>query len=142
MSQTTILDHSDDYRRTTFNEKVLLGIRLLLGLGLIVFGLNKFLHFMSQPVPPAEGGQFLGALMLSGYVFPIAGIVYLLSGLSFVTNKFVPLMAIVLFPILLNAFLYHARFDPANIAGAAVFLTLNVAIMIGRKPAYNALLRP
>jgi uncharacterized membrane protein YphA (DoxX/SURF4 family) len=124
------------------NEKVVLVLRILLGLGLVIFGLNKFLGFMPQPPAPAEGAAFLGQLAASGYVMTIAGIVYLLAGVSFLTNKFVPLMAVVLFPILLNAFLYHARFDPAGIAGAAVFTTLNVLIMIAYKPAYNALLKP
>lgn len=139
MSQSVVLDQPF---APIVNNKILLGIRLLFGLGLVVFGLNKFLHFMPQPVPPVAGGQFLGALASSGYIFTIAGIVYLLAGLSFLSNKFVPLMAVVLFPVLFNAFLYHARFDPAQIAPAAVFLGFNVFVMIAYKPAYNALLRP
>lgn len=142
MSQATTLNQADQFRQTTFNDKIVLTLRILFGLGLIVFGLNKFLGFMPQPVPPADGGQFLGALAMSGYIFPIAGVVYLLTGVALLTNKFAPLMTVVVFPILLNAFLYHARFDPAGIAGAAVFLTLNVLVLIAYKPAYDPLLRP
>ena len=69
------------------SAKVSTGIRLFFALGLIAFGLNKFLHFMPQPVPPAEGGAFLGALAGAGYIFTIAGIVYLLAGVSFLSNK-------------------------------------------------------
>ncbi len=124
------------------NEKAVLVLRILLGLGLVAFGLNKFIGFMPQPPAPEEGGAFLGQLAKSGYVMTIAGIVYLAAGISFLTNKFVPLMAVVLFPILLNAFLYHARFDPAGIAGAAVFTVLNILVMVAYKPAYNDLLKP
>ena len=129
-------------QKVIINEKVVLGIRILFGLGLVVFGLNKFFHFMPQPTAPEEGAVFLGQLIHAGYVMKIAGAVYLAAGISFLTNKFVPLLAIILFPILLNAFLYHARFDPAGIAGAAIFTALNIIIMVAYKPAYNDLLKP
>lgn len=124
------------------NEKVVMVIRILLGLGLVVFGSNKFLGFMPMPEHVGEAGAFMGALAGSGYIFPIAGAVQVLSGISFLSNKFVPLMAVVLFPIMLNAFLFHAAFDPAGIGGAAVFMTLNIVLMFAHKPAYNELLKP
>lgn len=129
-------------QKVIINEKVVLGVRILLGLGLVVFGLNKFFHFMPQPPAPEEGAAFLGQLMHAGYIMTIAGVVYLAAGVSFLTNKLVPLLAVILFPILLNAFLYHARFDPAGIAGAAVFTALNIVVMVAYKPAYNDLLKP
>lgn len=129
-------------QQVIINEKVVLVIRILLGLGLVIFGLNKFMNFMPQPPAPEEGAAFLGQLFHAGYIMNIAGVVYLAAGISFLTNKFVPLLAIILFPILLNAFLYHARFDPAGITGAAVFTVLNILVMIAYKPAYNDLLKP
>ncbi|MGH1339120.1 MAG: DoxX family protein [Aureispira sp.] len=129
-------------QKVIINEKVVLAIRILLGLGLVVFGLNKFIGFMPQPPAPADGKAFLDQLFNAKYVMNIAGAVYLAAGVSFLTNKFVPLLAIILFPILLNAFLYHARFDPAGIAGAAVFTALNIFVIVAHKPAYNDLLKP
>ncbi|WMX13028.1 hypothetical protein [Aureispira sp. CCB-E] len=123
------------------NEKVVLGIRILLGLGLVLFGSNKFLHFMETPPLSPEAGEFMGAMVKAGYILPIAGAVQVLAGISFLTNKFVPLMVVVLFPIMLNAFLFHAFLDPAGIAGAAVVTTLNVVLMFAHKPAYDKLLQ-
>lgn len=125
-----------------FNKKAVLVLRILLGLGLVLFGLNKFFKFMPIPEGPPDGAAFMAQLNESGYIMTIAGVVYLAAGISFLTNKFVPLLAIVLFPIMLNAFLYHARFDPAGIAGAAVFTALNVLLIVAYKPAYNQLLKP
>lgn len=124
------------------NEKVVLGIRILLGLGLVVFGLNGFLHFMEMPPLSQEAGVFIGAIATAGYILPIVSVVEVLAGISFLTNKFVPLMAVVLFPVLLNAFLFHLVLDPAGIAGAAVFTVLNVVLMFANKPAYEKMLKP
>lgn len=124
------------------NEKVVLGIRILLGLGLVMFGSNKFLHFMPNPPLSPEAGEFMGAMAKAGYMLPIAGVVQILAGISFLTNKFVPLMAVVLFPIMLNAFLFHAVLDPAGIAGAAVVTALNIVLLFANKPAYEKILQP
>lgn len=123
------------------NEKLVLGIRILLGLGLVMFGSNKFLHFMPNPPLSPEAMEFMGAMAKAGYMLPIAGVVQVLAGISFLTNKFVPLMAVVLFPIMLNAFLFHAVLDPAGIAGAAVVTTLNVVLLFANKPAYEKILQ-
>ena len=64
--------------------------RYVLGLAMLVFGANKFLHFMPNPELPAEAGAFLGALDGSGYIFPILGVAYLIAGLCLVLNKAVP----------------------------------------------------
>jgi len=124
------------------NEKVVLGIRILLGLGLVLFGSNKFIGFMPNPSLSPEAAEFMGAMAKAGYILPIAGIVQILAGISFLTNKFVPLMAVVLFPIMLNAFLFHAVLDPTGIAGAAVVTTLNVVLMFANKPVYEKILQP
>jgi len=124
------------------NEKVVLGIRVLLGLGLVMFGSNKFLHFMETPPLSPAAGEFMGAMAKTGYILSVAGAVQILAGISFLTNKFVPLMAVVLFPVMLNAFLFHAVLDPSGVAGAAVVTTLNVVLMFANKPAYEKILKP
>lgn len=124
------------------NEKVVLAVRVLFGLGLLVFGFNKFFGFMPRPEMTEEAGAFMGALFKTGYILPIAGLVQIAAGVSFLTNKFVPLMAIVLFPIMLNALLVHAFLDLGGIALALIFTLLNVFIMIVNKPAYEPLLKP
>lgn len=124
------------------NENVKLAVRLLLGLGMLVFGLNKFIYFIPVP-PPAtpEAGALMTAFVASGYIMPIAGIVEVVAGISFLTNKYVPLMAIILFPIMLNAFLFHAVLDPGGVAGAAVFTLLNIVLMFAYKSSYDKILK-
>ena len=95
--------------------------RSLLGFFVVVFGLNKFLSFLPMPDPPEEGGAFLGALMNSGYVFPVLGVLYLVCGVLLLTGRAVGFALVVLAPLAINAALYHFRFDLAGAGGAVVF---------------------
>ncbi|MFT7542895.1 MAG: putative oxidoreductase, partial [Gammaproteobacteria bacterium] len=108
-------------------QKTELAVRYLLVLMLLVFGLNKFLHFMPQPEAPEEGGKFLGALFGAGYVFPTIGIVFLASAVLLV-GKRVVLALLLLAPIAVNILGYHLKFDVAGIGGGAV-LTALMAIL-------------
>jgi hypothetical protein len=60
--------------------------RMLLGLMFLVFGLNPFLKFL--PMPPLEGvwGQFLGALVVSHYMW-FVGAVQVISGALFLIGE-------------------------------------------------------
>ena len=47
-------------------KKAKLIVRILLGLMVLVFGLNKFLQFMPMPPLPESAGEFMRALVKSG----------------------------------------------------------------------------
>jgi len=80
--------------------------RILLGLMFVVFGLNPFLKFL--PMPPLEGvwGQFLGALVVSHYVW-LVGAVQVISGALFLIGRYVPLAIALSGPVLVNILAYH-----------------------------------
>ena len=69
------------------NKGVARIVSLLLGLLLIVLGANAFLRFMSPPEFNEAAGAFLGALAGAGYIFPLLGIAFLLTGVLYVINK-------------------------------------------------------
>jgi len=54
-----------------------------------------------------------------------------------IVNKFTPLSLIVIFPIMLNAFLLHLFLDPAGISGSLVAIILNVFLFIANKESYK-----
>jgi putative oxidoreductase len=115
-------------------------IRILLGLMLVVFGLNKFLQFMPMPPMPDAAGEFMGALMKSGYIMVIVAIVEIVGGALLLVNKYQPLILVILFPILLNAFLFHLFLDPAGIGGAAFAIAMNIFLFFANKESYKSLL--
>ena len=49
-------------------KKAKLIVRMLLGLMVLIFGLNKFLQFIPMPSLPEAAGEFMGALVKSGYL--------------------------------------------------------------------------
>jgi putative oxidoreductase len=122
-------------------NKVKLIVRILLGLMLVIFGLNKFLQFMPMPPLPEAAGKFMGALVDSGYIMVIVAIVEIVAGTLLLVNKFQPLTLVVIFPVLLNAFFFHLFLDIAGIGGAAVAMAMNVFLMFANKEAYSEILK-
>ena len=123
-------------------DKALLVVRLLGGLMLVVFGANKFLHFIQMEHGTIESGAFMMALFATGYIMKIVAVVEIVAGVAFLTNKYVPLMAVILFPIMLNAFLMHLFLDPAGIGGAAIILSINIILMYVSRQRYKEILKP
>lgn len=124
---------------------IILIIRSLLALGLIVIGLNKFFDWMGAPYKGNVLGFFNTLKTIGGgYLMYAVGTVEVLSGLSFITNKFVPLFAVILMPVMLNAFLFNVVLDPkgSGMKGATLFFLFNVALLILHRSAYANMLQP
>jgi uncharacterized membrane protein YphA (DoxX/SURF4 family) len=116
-------------------KKVELGIRILLGLMMVVFGLNKFLHFVPMPPPSEEMINAFGVLMAMG-IMPLVAIIEIVGGLLLLSNKQVPITLIVLFPIALAAVMFHAAFDVQGIGGAIGFALFTVGSIAFNKEKY------
>jgi len=111
------------------NATVTKVLRSFLGILLLVFGANKFFHFMPMPPLSEEAMAFMGVLTNSGYIFPILGVVYILAGACLLLNKAVPFALVMLVPVSINIVAFHLTFDPAGIAGAALVAVLNVLLI-------------
>jgi hypothetical protein len=121
------------------NAKVFMILRIVLGIFVLVFGLNKFLGFMPMPELSAEAGAYFGALT-SAKTMTLVGAVEVVAGLALILNKYGALLALILMSVSINAVLFHAVLDPAGIAGAAVLLILNITVLYGYKDKYKDLL--
>jgi hypothetical protein len=114
---------------------------VLLGLVFLVCGLDGFLHFLPQPTePPSEGAMsFAVALMKSGYMFPLIKGTEVAVGALLLANRFVALALVVIAPVLVNIFAFHAFLAPSGVplAAALVGLALHLA-WVGRE-AYRPL---
>jgi uncharacterized membrane protein YphA (DoxX/SURF4 family) len=121
------------------NAKVLLVLRIVFGLFLITFGLNKFLQFMPMGEMGEAAGNFFGALMSTKTLMLVA-IVEIVAGLSLLLNKYAALMMLILMSISINAVLFHATLEPGSIPGAIILLVLNVVMLYAYKDKYKDLL--
>lgn len=121
------------------NSKVSMVIRLLLGLMLLVFGLNKFFWYLPAPEGmSADAGAYFDALN-SVNVVTLIGVVEVVTALTLIFNKFGALMAVILMSVSVNAVLFHVTLDPGNIGPAIALLVLNILVLYGYKDKYKEL---
>ena len=121
------------------NSKLTMAFRLLLGIILLVFGLNKFFHFL--PMPPMEGApaDFMGALGKTGYMFPLIALTEIVAGALLIINKWKGLALIFTAIISVNIVLFHLALAPAGIALAAVVAILNILLMYANWKKFKTL---
>ena len=115
--------------------------RVLLGLMFAVLGSNAFLHFIPMPPMPGPGGDFIGVLILSGYIYPIAGL-QVAGGLLLLIGRYVPLGLTLLGPVLVNIVLYHVFLD-RNGLGMAIGVSLFALFLLwAYRDRFAPLLKP
>jgi len=115
--------------------------RVLLGIVIVVFGSNAFLHFI--PTPPLQGqaGAFIGALIASGYIYAVA-MLQIVGGLLLLIGRFVPLGLALLSPIIVNIMLYHICLDPSGLPVAIFVSLLALFLLWVYRDRFAALLKP
>ena len=86
---------------------------ILLGLVFLVFGLNGSFDFL--PVPSLSGlaGQFIDVLAASHFMVLVFSL-KIPGGLFLPVNRFVPLSLVLLGPVIVSIFLFHALMDRAE----------------------------
>jgi len=116
--------------------------RILLGLPLVVFGLNLFLNFIPQPTKPMPEAvtAFVGALMKSGYMMPLIGVTQLIVGVLLLLNRFVPLALALLAPFIVNSIAFHVFLEPSGLPMACVFLALELYLAWAYRNAFRPML--
>ena len=121
---------------------VIIIVRLLLGLVFAVFGSNAFLHFI--PMPPMQGlpGDFMGALIKSGYIYPIATLQVLGGLLLLLGGRFVALGLTLLGPVIVNIVLYHIFLDRRRSANGDRGLDSRHLFALGYRYKFPAIFQP
>jgi putative oxidoreductase len=106
--------------------------RILLGVIFLVFGLNGFLQFIHMPPPTGIAGEFFGALFGSHFYVVIFG-VQTIGALLLLVNRFVPLALVLLGPVIVNIFFFHALMAPAGLPLAIVVVLLWTILAVRNK---------
>ena len=115
--------------------------RILLGLVFLVFGLTFFFHFIPQPPPPpGKAGAFEGGLFGAGYFFPFLKMIESISGLFLLINRFTPLFVLVLFPIIINIFLFHSYLLPEGLPMVIPITLLELFLIYAYRKYYMSIL--
>ena len=123
-------------------NKIILGLQMVAGLLLVVFGLNGFFHFIPMPQPSPEMGAWLGAIFKIGYLFPLIALIEIVAGLSYLSNKFSALMAVILMPVMLNALLAHIFLNDIGGSSSAFFIVcVTLLVLYKNREKYSELFK-
>lgn len=117
-------------------------VRILMGL-MFLFA-SVVVLFKLMPVPEMHGAVkvFNEGLAASIYLVPLLKVIELLCAIAFITGRFVPLATVVIFPITLNIFLYHAFIASEGLPVAIFLLAGNLFLAYAYRENYRTLLAP
>lgn len=119
------------------NIKLTRTVQVLFGLYLLVFG--SIGYIITPPPPPYNEAAlaFFGALAATGYMFHVVSIVFILSGLMFLFNKWPAFGALLLAPVTVNIAFFHIFLDFTGFGLALVPILLNLYLGFVYWPQYK-----
>ena len=120
--------------------KLAVAARILLGLVFFVFGLNGFLHFIPQPPMSGPPADFIGALIATGYLFPLLKATEVIAGALLLAGRYVPLALALLAPVVVNIVFFHLFLAPSGLAVPIVVLLLEIFLAWTYRAAYRPML--
>ena len=109
--------------------------RYLLGLLFVIFGANGFLQFIHMPPPPPLGGQFMGAVFMSHF-YVVIFLLQLVGGILLLAGRYVPLALVLLGPVIVNIFFFHALMAPAGLPMAVIVVILWLLVFASVRSAF------
>lgn len=112
---------------------------MVLGILLVVFGSNKFLHFVPLPPPTGSAAEFMSSLGATGYIFPVVGFLEVIIGALLLTKKWVAFALMLLAPISINILLFHMFLDIPGITVAFLLAFLNGILIYKHWKQYTPL---
>lgn len=117
--------------------------RMICGILVFTAGLNTVGAFgWEAPVAGPKASSFKLAMHEAGYFRPILAATLLVTGMSFVVNRYAALSAVVLFPVSLNILLFHSLLGGGQLPAAIIFFAINGLMLWYHREAYSPLLKP
>jgi putative oxidoreductase len=98
-------------------------VRTLMGLLFLFASIVVLFKLFPQPEQTGNVKIFMDGVNATGYLMPLIKITELVCGLAFVTGRFVPLATVIIAPVIINIFLFHAFVDTAGLP-VGIFLVL------------------
>ncbi len=118
--------------------KVVMVVRILLGLIFFAAGMIGILNLVKAELPPGDAGVYTNILMTHGFM-KFVSLLMVIAGLLLLVGRFVPLALVILGPILVNILLYHLLLDPKNIAPGIVATLMEVFLIWAYRLSFRGL---
>ncbi|HVJ65813.1 MAG TPA: hypothetical protein VM901_11195 [Bdellovibrionota bacterium] len=123
-------------------KKMIIGVRMLLGLGFVVFGADGLMRaitgqgFFPEPTNLSpELVTVMTGLMGMKYLFPLAKGIEFVAGLTFLLGRYVNLGIVLLTPVMVNILGINLFVAPEG-APMAIALSIMLVIVIWDRWAY------
>ncbi|MXX62771.1 MAG: DoxX family protein [Holophagales bacterium] len=114
--------------------------RILLGL-VFVFGGVTGLFELAEPEMGEEGTAFMGAIMDTGYLWPVLKVTEIVCGVLLILGMFVPLALVVLAPVALNILLFHIFLEPSGVAIGLFLVVLGLYTAHQHRESFSGVLK-
>jgi uncharacterized membrane protein YphA (DoxX/SURF4 family) len=130
-------------------QRLVAVVRLLMGAALLVSGLNWWFKLIT-PYPSisdfanaAPPPDLVGALIKTANMFHLVKATELLAGIALLTNRFVPLMLVAVFPVTLSIFIVDVFViaSPRGLAMGIGSLLINSFLLLAYLDHYRPMLR-
>lgn len=116
--------------------------RYLLGIIFLFNSVNFIFQFAPLLTPDKSdlAQRFLLLLEEAGYFYPIISGVTFLTALALLTNRYLPFLLIIKFPLTLNGVLFHIRMDPAMTPVAVTVALMHFYLIYVNRDKYLPML--
>ena len=121
------------------NSKFTQIVRILLGLILITFGVNKIYSFIPLPQPPPQAADFMASLADTGYILTFVALFEIVIGFMLLFRMWVPFVLLLLVPLSLNILLFHLFLDIPAMGTALLVVILNGILLYKHRQKYRPL---
>lgn len=115
-------------------------VRVVLGLIFTAFSLAFFFKLMPPQEMDERTQTVMAGIFASGYIMPVVKFLELICGIAFLTGRFVPLALVMIFPIVLNIFLFHAFLEPGGMIVPIILLGSNLFLAFFYRERYQNVL--
>ena len=116
-------------------------VRVATGLMFVVSSVMYFLNMMPEAELSGPTLQFVAGLDAAGYFMPFLKVVELIAGIALIAGRCIPLAAVVLFPVTINIFLFHAFLAPDGMIIPILLLAANLYLAFVYRDHYRPLLQ-
>ncbi|MBT5870195.1 DoxX protein [Flavobacteriaceae bacterium] len=114
-------------------------LRMLLGVSLLIFGMNKFIAFIPIFDMAPAAANFMESLNSTGYVLYVVASLELLIGGLLLFKKWVPFALILLAPIVVNILLFHLFLDVSGMLVAVLMVAITGVLIYKYWKSYSSL---
>ena len=128
-------------------KKVTLGSRILLGLAMLVFGLNGLMMFtrgsgfIPSPPPSPEMMTIMTGFMATKYLMILVKLLEVIAGALILSGFFMNAALTMLGPIMVNIFCIHLFVERSGLPVAIIFCLMYGVLLYDRFDDFKALLR-